>query len=325
MAQLIIVAGASGAGKSFLLEHLSFINPRIEVITKKTTRPPRPYEVDNKRTILDLKLECSFEEVDCCDFKYAYSSYCYGVEKKDIDNSLKNQKNPVLIIRDCETIHDIKLYYPDALVIYIQSGLSGEDLKEKLLSQQRDDIEITDRMSRIRKDFEEYVNYIYLFDHVIINFYDNESLLSQARSILRKKLSQPKIDQFFIFVLMSFDPKMDEIYKAFKMAARVIPNIKLRVQRMDSQKGDYKITDEILKNIRKAGLIIADFSHERPNVYYELGYARGIGKRVLHCAHIDTKLHFDIQDFHTIFYKSPINLQELLLEELKCIYNIENN
>lgn len=296
MSTPIILAGASGAGKTFLLEQLSVIDSRLEVIVKKTTRSPRPYEDNVRLRTLDL------------------------FNQDAISDSISRGKYPVVIIRDCETIYQIKQDYPTSVVIYIQSGLSGNDLKLKLQQQNRDDIEIKDRMERLQKDFDEYVKYIYLFDHVVINYYDPESLVNQTRSVLRSALDSERIDENFVFVLMSFSPELDDVYEALRTSARLVPNRQVTLQRIDSQMGDYKITDEILYRIRTAGLVIADLTFERPNVYYELGYARGIGKTVLHCAKQGTVLHFDIKDFKTIFYASAIELQQKMFGELQYFY-----
>lgn len=320
MAKLIIVAGASGAGKSFLLEHLSETDSRLTVVKKKTTRGPRQYEHDHLKNMLDLDLNCTKDELNKCEYRYLYGEHMYGVAKSQIDKVLHKGRSPVLIIRDCETIHLIKNDYPNALVLYLQSGLSGIDLEDKLREQQRDDIEISDRMNRLKRDFEDFVKYVHIFDHVLINYYDKKTLIDQARAILREKLAHQETDPNFIFVLMSFHADMDEVYKALCTAGRLIKGRTLRVRRMDAQKGDYKITDEILRNIERAGLVIADFTLERPNVYYELGYARGLGKTVLHCAKEETELHFDIKHFHTIKYKSPMDLQYLITEELNEFY-----
>ncbi len=325
MGRPIIVAGASGAGKSFLLEHLNFIDPSLQVISKRTTRPPRPYEDDNRIVVLDLELECSYDEISKCSYRYSYGSHYYGIVRGEIDQSLMSSKNPVLIARDCETIHEIKKDYPESLVLYLQSGLSGRDLEDILKKQGRHDIEIEERMKRLQRDHEDYVKYVHIFNHVLVNYYEPESLINQARSILRKNINEDSIDPNFIFVLMSFDPSMNDVYKALCTAGRLVSKRDLLVERIDIKKGDYKITDEVLKNISRAGLVIADFTLERPNVYYELGFARGKGKTVLHCAKRDTKLHFDIKDFHTIFYDSPIHLQELITEELISFYKNGKN
>ncbi len=75
--------------------------------------------------------------------------------------------------------------------------------------------------------------------------------------------------------------------------------------------------DEILQNIAKARLLICDLTDERPNVYYELGYARGLKKKVINCAKKGTKLHFDIQGFRTIFYSSSSQLRKEIIEEIR--------
>jgi guanylate kinase len=320
MPRPVIVAGASGAGKSFLLEHLAAVDARLTVVRKKTTRPPRRFEQGYRKAVLDLEFSCSRVDLDKCDYRYEYGDHVYGVVRSQIDGVLRGGYNPVLIVRDCETIHLMKQDYPNALVLYLQSGLSGRDLEKKLRDQKRDDIEIVDRMERLQNDFVDYVKYVDIFDHILINYYDKDTLISQARTILRSELNQQQIDPDLIFVLMSFHPEMNEVYKAFCTAGRLIRGRNLRIKRIDSQKGDFRITDEILRNIEKAALVIADFTHERPNVYYELGYARGIGKYVLHCAKIGTKLHFDIKDFHTIMYESPMQLQDLIVEELADFY-----
>jgi hypothetical protein len=50
----------------------------------------------------------------------------------------------------------------------------------------------------------------------------------------------------------------------------------LKVERIDERPGSFAITDEIHRSIQKSDLIICDLTEERPNVYYEPGYARGL-------------------------------------------------
>jgi hypothetical protein len=228
-----------------------------------------------------------------------------------------------VIVRNCLTIERLVLSYPDALVLYLQSGLSGDDLMAKLQSQHRDDIEISERMRRLQADFADYCKHIHLFHRVLINYYEPDSLIAQMESILQHELDQrtlnaPSPIANKVFVLMSFSQAQNKVYRAMKAAGRLvdIPG-GLRVERIDSRTGDYKITSEILRSIREAALLVCDLSEERPNVYYELGYARGRGKTVLHCAVSDTKLHFDVREFRTIFYDDPLDLQEKLEIEFR--------
>jgi hypothetical protein len=89
------------------------------------------------------------------------------------------------------------------------------------------------------------------------------------------------------------------------------------VERVDQIEDDFKITDKILECIERASILIADLTGERPNVYYELGFARGRDKRVIHVARSGTNLHFDIKDFATLFYDNSTILQRMLVRRLR--------
>ena len=66
--------------------------------------------------------------------------------------------------------------------------------------------------------------------------------------------------------------------------------------RVDENVGSGLVVGEITKLIEDAEFIICDLSLERPNVYYELGYAHGVGNEandILLIAKEGTNLHFD--------------------------------
>lgn len=321
MGSLIIVAGASGAGKTFLLENARKIGKDVISIRKLTTRKARDYETPDSH---DLVYEKSKEEVHACDYHYAYTTkqnaYLYGIKKSDIDSALKNNKNPIVIVRSCDTISEIRRDYPDCLVIYLQSILSGEDLHKKLTELGRNDIDPNDRRERIEKDLKDYIKHCQgdLFDKIVINAYEPEDVIEQLNAIIYKHAkSKEKTDKGHIFVLMSFNKKNDKSYKAIENASKMVSHAEFRITRIDQHKGDYKITEKIIENIKNSELIICDLTDERPNVYWELGYARGIGKKVITIAKSGTKIHFDIKDFNTNFYNSEFELQDIIELELE--------
>ena len=47
-------------------------------------------------------------------------------------------------------------------------------------------------------------------------------------------------------------------------------------------------------------------------MFYELGFARALGKAVIHTAYKDTKLPFDVYDVPTHFWDSQGELEEKL-------------
>jgi hypothetical protein len=121
-------------------------------------------------------------------------------------------------------------------------------------------------------------------------------------------------DDGLVFVISPFAPEMDAIYLAISGAAKAVG---LRAERVKDMKGDYRITDQILAMIGRARLVIADLTHERPNVYFELGYARGLGKKVITILRAGTTAHFDVHDWTYLEYFDSRPLETDLTEQLK--------
>lgn len=76
---------------------------------------------------------------------------------------------------------------------------------------------------------------------------------------------------------------------------------------------------KIAELIERTELIICDLTYERPNVYYELGYAHGVGNtgdNILLIAREETTLHFDIRPLGVNYYSSMESLRLILQENL---------
>ena len=108
---------------------------------------------------------------------------------------------------------------------------------------------------------------------------------------------------------MSFAPEMEPIFEGIRAAGRTYDQ---RVERVKDVPGDYRITDKILEMIERARLIVADLTHERPNAYFELGYARGIGKSVITVVREGTPVHFDVKDWTYETYNDSRVLEDKL-------------
>jgi TIR domain len=102
-----------------------------------------------------------------------------------------------------------------------------------------------------------------------------------------------------VFVIISFRDDMEPIFEGIEEAGKPLG---LEVKRVKDVPGDYRITDQVIRMIREARLVVADLTHERPNVYFELGYARGLGKTVITIAREGTLIHFDVKDWTFINY-----------------------
>jgi guanylate kinase len=320
MARLIIVSGASGAGKTFLLESLQECERSVTPLKKLTTRPPRSTEP--QECSLDLCFNCSREEVIKCDYTYRYCGHVYGVRKSDIDAVLRSDQCPVVIVASCSTIERIKRDYKDALVLYVQNVLSGEDLKRELIKR-RDPIEVEERMRRQNYSLNDYVANVHkkLFNYVLINDF-TQSLIVQMQYIIDNEIHRGA-DSNLIFVIMSFDNKYNDVYRAYQLAAdRYKQRRHLTVKRVDEDNGDYIITMKIEDYIKRAGLILCDISALSPNVFYEFGFARALAKDIIITAKVGTPLPFDVQQYRTVFYNSEIDLQDKISSELSSHYSI---
>lgn len=323
MARLIIVAGASGAGKTFMLSQLVNYRSDIIPIKKITTRKPRKNEPSEES--IDLKFAQDVNKIKKCSYTYQYCGNYYGIQKEEIDSILKKDKNPIVIVANCNTIVKIKQDYHDVLILYVNSGLSGEDLKTQLLKY-GDPIDVEERMNRQRNGFNDYIQHMNkgLFDYFLVNYYD-DTFLQQIELILEEELNSSS-DSNYVFVIMSFDKKYDDVYEALKFAGKLIKERNLIVERVSEPLGDYIITERIEQCIRRAELIICDVSEKSPNVYYELGYARAKNKTIILTAKEGTELPFDVRQHKTNFYSNTLQLQKIISKELNSYYlNIQKS
>lgn len=95
--------------------------------------------------------------------------------------------------------------------------------------------------------------------------------------------------------------------------------LNLRPQLVDEYVRSGIVLRDIAELIENAEFLIFDLSDERQNVYYELGYAHGIGNEasdILLVAQEWTKLHYDIAGIRVHFYRSLDHLRDIISNAL---------
>ncbi len=120
----------------------------------------------------------------------------------------------------------------------------------------------------------------------------------------------------FVFVLMPFSEEFDDIYQLGIKPACVEAGT--YCERLDEQIFSESMLDRIYNQISKADIIIADMSGRNPNVFYEVGYAHALGKRVVLLTQNADDIPFDLKHYPHIVYMGRItDLKEELRRKVQ--------
>lgn len=112
----------------------------------------------------------------------------------------------------------------------------------------------------------------------------------------------------FVFVLMPFNDDFDDIYKLGIKAA--CNSEKVYCERVDEQVYEGSMLDRIYNQIQHSDYIIADMSTQNPNVFYEVGYAHALQKKVILITQEESDIPFDLKHYYHIIY-NRVHLSEL--------------
>jgi len=120
----------------------------------------------------------------------------------------------------------------------------------------------------------------------------------------------------FVFTLMPFSSDFDDIYQLGIKKTAV--SLGAYCERVDEQIYDGTILDRILNQITKADVIVADMTGKNPNVFFEVGYAKGINKKIILLTKTANDIPFDLKHYPHIVYENSItNLREYLKRPLQ--------
>jgi nucleoside 2-deoxyribosyltransferase len=118
------------------------------------------------------------------------------------------------------------------------------------------------------------------------------------------------------FVAMSFQEDMRPFFlEGIKPAVEA--NGITKCVRIDAVQHNNKICDEIVAAIRRSRFVVADFTGNRGGVYFEAGFAKGLGIPVIYTVRTSVRgLHFDTRQFNHIVYKTADQLKRQLAERI---------
>ena len=131
------------------------------------------------------------------------------------------------------------------------------------------------------------------------------------------------VDSSQAFVAMWFDDTMTKAYEDGIEAGILDAGFNpIRIDRKDHVN---KIEDEIIAEIRRSRFLVADFTQGkdgvRGGVYYEAGFAQGLGLPVVFTCHEDSMktLHFDTAHYSHIVWAEPKDLREKLKNRIRAV------
>jgi hypothetical protein len=109
---------------------------------------------------------------------------------------------------------------------------------------------------------------------------------------------------FSIFVVMPFADEFRDTYELGIKPACIEAGA--NCERVDEQLFLENILDRIYGEIQKADLIVAEMSGRNPNVFYEIGYAHGIGKQAILLTRNADDIPFDLKHLPHVVYEGQI-------------------
>ena len=170
----------------------------------------------------------------------------------------------------------------------------------------------------------------YLYDLGLISHWKDDMGFMVTPSGFEYLSNSGKVisDSDQVFVAMWFSTESDKAY--FEGISPAIEQCGYSPLRIDQKDHNNKIDDEIIKEIKKSKFLIADFTSgftdggntliARGGVYFEAGFAQGIGIPVIWTCHEDCieHVHFDTRQYNHIVWKTSKDLKKKLINRISA-------
>jgi hypothetical protein len=124
------------------------------------------------------------------------------------------------------------------------------------------------------------------------------------------------------FVAMWFDDSVKNAWtNGFDPGIRTAG---FRPVRLDNEDYVGGIADEVMAQIRRSRFVVADYTGQRNSVYFEAGFALGLGLTVIPTCRADEvpNLHFDVRHLHMLPWNTPAELADDLNRRIRAVIGV---
>jgi len=248
--------------------------------------------------------------------KYEYKKYILsGITRQRSDDGIETEitNSNIKQLIDSASIPGDLLEAIDRVLFYIQGKTSDYSDKVKILY----DTDYPIAFSKNRNEFQFIlmrlveIGYLHIYEKV------NFRITIEGWKYLVEKRKE-KRDSSQAFVAMNFNSEFDSLYdEGMKKALEETGYKSIRV---DREHHNEKIDDYIVAEIRKSGLLVADVTGNRSGVYFEAGFAMGLGIPVIWTCREDfiDEVHFDTRQYNHILWSTLEELKQKLIERIEA-------
>lgn len=229
------------------------------------------------------------------------SSLLTEVDQRDLSHCVKGLR---------ATLHLRKYRYGEVSVISDEDSFVGIHPPW-----QSDDEELSPREAET-----EFNNYIERLERMLEIIKASDMSSTEGTLQIESNITQ-KIRQDTAFIMMSMDPSKPELQDVYDSIKSCFKEYGINAVRADDIEHEDIITKKILDEIRTSEFLFGDLTGERPSVYYEIGYAHALGRRVMLFRLLGTSIHFDLAAYNCPEYKNNRDLKEQLRRRLEHVTN----
>ncbi|MBA7664682.1 hypothetical protein ES703_72743 [subsurface metagenome] len=149
----------------------------------------------------------------------------------------------------------------------------------------------------------------------LLDFDELKSLAAKVRPVVKlPSVEEQAPDRPYVFVLMPFDEKFDDIYYFGIRGA--VEDANMICDRADEILHAGGLIERIVEQIYRADILVADMTDHNPNVLYEVGIAHTLGKTVALVVQDVNQIPFDLRNKNHIVYGGKI---KFLREKLRAL------